>query len=140
MAESPRSRKGARTFEELWIWQQARVLVPDVYRDFSDASPAGRDFGFRSQVQRSAISIMNNIAEGFERMTDSDFARFLDIAKGSTGEIRSMYYAAEDLNYVSAAAAEERRTRCRQIGSGISSLAAHLRTEPPQSPTRRSHR
>jgi four helix bundle protein len=132
--------KGARTFEELWIWQQARVLVPDVYRDFGDDSPASRDFGFRSQIQRSAISIMNIIAEGFERMTDSDFARYLDIAKGSTGEVRSMYYAAEDLNYVAPAAAEERWLRCRQIGPGISSLSAHLRTEPPSTSTRRSHR
>ena len=137
MAESS---KGARTFEELWIWKQARLLVPDVYRDFGDNAPAGRDFGFRSQIQRSAISIMNNIAEGFERMTDSDFARFLDIAKGSTGEVRSMYYAAEDLHYLSPAAAEERRTHCRQIGSGISSLASHLRTNPSPPTTRRSRR
>ena len=62
-----RGQGGARAFEDPWIWQQARALVPDVYRDFGDVSPAGRDFGFRSQIQRSAISIMNNIAEGFER-------------------------------------------------------------------------
>ncbi len=128
--------KGAWSFEELWIWQQARLLVPDVYRDFGDNAPAARDFGFRSQIQRSAISIMNNVAEGFERMTDTDFARFLDIAKGSTGEVRSMYYAAEDLNYLSPATAEERRTRCRQIGSGISSLAAHLRPNETTAPRR----
>ncbi len=140
MAERQQRRAGgARSFEDLWIWQQARILVPEVYRDFGDDSPAGRDFGFRSQVQRSAISIMNNVAEGFERMTDSDFARLLDIAKGSTGEVRSMYYAAQDLNYVSDDVAEQRRTRCRQIGSGISSLAAHLRPDTASTP-RRSRR
>ena len=140
MANSRQRRTGgARSFEDLWIWQQARILVPVVYRDFGDDSPAGRDFGFRNQAQRSAISIMNNIAEGFERMTDSDFARLLDIAKGSTGEVRSMYYAAQDLNYVSAAVAEERRSRFRQIGSGISSLALHLRPDAGSAP-RRSRR
>jgi len=136
MAEGTRTRHGgARSFEDLWIWREARGLVAEVYVDFGDDSAAGRDFGFRSQVQRSAISIMNNIAEGFERMTDSDFARILDIAKGSVGEVRSMYYAAEDLKYVSTEVAEERRSRCRQIGSGISSLAKHLR--PGSAPSRR---
>jgi len=131
-----RRGSGARSFEDLWIWQQARVLVPEVYLDFGDSSPAGRDFGFRNQVQRSAISIMNNIAEGFERMTDTDFARLLDIAKGSTGEVRSMYYAAQDLKYVPTDVAEERRTRCRQIGSAISALASHLRPDGGSTPHR----
>jgi four helix bundle protein len=65
MVEKQQRREGgARSFEDLWIWQQARVLVPEVYLDFGDNSPAGRDFGFCSQVQLSAISNMNNIAEG----------------------------------------------------------------------------
>jgi four helix bundle protein len=140
VAESEQRRAGgARSFEDLWIWQQARALVPFVYQDFGENSPAGRDFGFRNQVQRSAISIMNNIAEGFGRMTDTDFARLLDIAKGSTGEVRSMYYAAQDLKYVATDIAEERRTRCRQIGSAISALASHLRPTGGASP-RRSRR
>jgi four helix bundle protein len=82
------------TFEELWIWQQSRVLVRDVYRDFRPQTPGCRDYGFRNQLQPAALSVMNNIAEGFERFTDADFARFLDIAKGSCGEVRSMYYGA----------------------------------------------
>ncbi|MGQ0635921.1 MAG: four helix bundle protein [Planctomycetaceae bacterium] len=118
----------ARTFEELWIWQQARSLVPNVYRDFADDTAAARDFGFRSQIQRAAVSIMNNIAEGFERQTDGDFARFLDIAKGSAGEVRSMYFVAEDQRYVTSAVATERRNHSKHIASGISSLASHLRS------------
>ena len=82
-------------FEHLRIWQQARVLVRGVYSDSHDWN-GSRDFGFKDQIQRAGVSIMNNIAEGLERTTDSDFAKFLDYAKGSCGEIRSMYYIAVD--------------------------------------------
>jgi four helix bundle protein len=116
----------ARCFEDLWIWQQARILVKHIYRDFSHGKGA-QDFGFLTQVQKAGISIMNNIAEGFERSSDLDFARFLDIAKGSCGEVRSMYYSAEDLDYVKSEIAEERRTHARRISAGIRSLTGHVR-------------
>jgi four helix bundle protein len=119
---------GAKTFEDLWIWQQSRQLVKNVYRDFGDATAAGKDFGFRGQIQRAAVSLMNNIAEGFERGTSVDFARFLDMAKGSCGEVRGMYYIAEDLEYVSPAIASDRRDLCRKIAAGIAALATHLRS------------
>ena len=70
---------------------------------------------------------MNNIAEGFERRTDPEFARFLDIAKGSAAEVRSMYYTAEDLHYVSTGIANELREVARQLSAAIWKLAAHLR-------------
>lgn len=117
----------AKCFEDLWIWQQARAFVKDVYTDFSRDSSAANDFAFRSQIQRAAISIMNNIAEGFERSTDPDHARFLDIAKASCSEARSMYYAAEDLNYLTPMVAEERRQFVRRLAAGIASLQSHLR-------------
>ena len=124
--EAGQSEKGARRFEELWVWQQARELVQDIYKDLCSGY-GSKDFGFRDQLQRAGISVMNNIAEGFERFTDVEFARFLDVARGSCGEVRSMYYAAEDLGYVNSAIADTRRSKAHQISAGIASLATHLR-------------
>ena len=118
--------EGVKSFEDLWIWQQARVLVRDMYRDLESGN-GKRDFGFRDQVQRAGISIMNNISEGFERGTNKEFARFLEIAKGSAGEVRSMYYLAADLDYVSGQIADERKSLCRRISAAIASLASYLR-------------
>ncbi len=87
-------------FEDLRIWPQSRKLVSRIYNSFGVGSPSERDFGFRDQVQRAAISILNNIAEGYERVGDTEFARFLSLSKGSRGEVRSMMYVAEDLEYL----------------------------------------
>ena len=113
------SKSTAQTFEDLWIWQEARRIVANVYGDFRSA-PADRDFGFRSQIQRAAISVMNNIAEGYERETPADFARLL--TKASCGEVRSMYFVAEDLGYVSTSVATDRRTQTRRGSGGIAQL------------------
>jgi len=106
--ESGQSEKGARRFEELWVWQQARELVKEIYEDLR-AGTGSKDFGFRDQIQRAGVSVMSNIAEGFERFTEIEFVRFLDEARVSCGEVRSMYYAAEDLGYVNSEVADTRR-------------------------------
>ena len=116
-----------KQFEDLWIWQQARELVRDIYNDFGPGTNGCKDFGFKDQIQRAGISIMNNISEGFERNSNAEFARYLDIAKGSCGEVRSMYYAGEDLEYATPETAEIRRNKVSQIAAGIASLASHLR-------------
>jgi four helix bundle protein len=76
---------------------------------------------------------MNNIAEGFERRTDQDFARFLDIAKGSNGEVRSMLYLAEDRDYLRHQTAQEMRSFSEDLSRAIESLSKHLRKEPTSS-------
>ena len=111
-------------FEDLRIWQEARELVKNIYLDFRDCN----DWGFKKQIQNAGVSIMNNIAEGFERKSNKEFSRFLDIAKGSTGEVRSMYYTAEDLLYVNPKVAQNRRNATKHISSGISGLMNYLKT------------
>lgn len=86
----------ASRFEELEIWQEARRLAGQVYTNFYSC----RDFGFRNQIQEASVSVMNNIAEGFERKSRAEFSRFLDIAKGSSGEVRSMLYLAQDVGHI----------------------------------------
>lgn len=83
-------------FEDIIAWQKAKELTLTVYTVFK----ANRDYAFRDQIQRASISIMNNIAEGFERGSNPDFRKFLFIAKGSCGEVRSMLMIAEELGYL----------------------------------------
>ncbi|MCG2712087.1 MAG: four helix bundle protein [Candidatus Omnitrophica bacterium] len=73
-------------FEDIIAWQKAKKLTLDIYLEFKSC----KDFGFKDQIQRAAVSIMNNTAEGFERNTNKEFRNFLFIAKGSCAEVRSM--------------------------------------------------
>ncbi len=114
-------------FEDLRIWQEARELVKLIYDATSSDPVASKDWGFRNQIQTAVVSIMNNIAEGFERGSDKDFARFLDIAKASSGEVRSMLYIAEDLKYIDSEKSNELRGKAVTISQGISALSKHLR-------------
>ena len=88
-------------FEELIIWQQAKDVARKVYILFQD----NRDFGFKDQIQRAAVSIMNNISEGFQRnkfaKDNKQFINFLNIAYGSCGEVRNMLYLANEITYLS---------------------------------------
>ena len=86
-------------FEDLEAWQIARELTNKIY-SISRKESIRRDYGFVDQIRRAAISIMNNIAEGFERGSNKDFVRFLFIARGSAGEVRSMLYVGLDQDYL----------------------------------------
>ncbi len=94
-----------------------------------DATDSLRDFDFRGQIRSAAVSTMNNIAEGFERRTDADFAHFLDVAKGSSGEVRSMLYLAEDRRYIGTDHAERLRANAEGLSKGIAQLANYLRRD-----------
>lgn len=109
-------------FEDIIAWQKARLLTQLIYKAFG----TNRDFGFRDQMQRASVSIMNNIAEGFERQTPKDFAHYLRMAKASCGEVRSMLYLVEDLQYLTAAQKEELHALTIEIARLILGLAASL--------------
>ena len=87
-------------FEDLLIWQISKDVVREVYLQFRD----NHDYGFRDQIQRASVSIMNNISEGFQRNKFSKdnklFINFLNISYGSCAEVRSMLYIAEEIGYV----------------------------------------
>ena len=111
-----------RNFEELRVWQDARVLVNDIYKTMSNC----KDFGFKDQLQRAAVSIMNNIAEGSESGYDSLFIRYLKISKASCGEVRSMLFLCEDLQYCSVEASIILRNKTILISSSIQKLIEYL--------------
>ena len=88
-----------KRFEEVEAWQKARILTTAVYTMCSEGK-ASKDFGFRDQIQRASVSVMSNIAEGFERNNNKEFVRFLLYSKGSCGEIRNLLIIANDLKYI----------------------------------------
>ena len=88
-----------KRFEEIHAWQAARSLTRDIY-DRTRSGDFSRDFGLRDQVRRSAVSIMDNIAEGFESRTLVQFVHYLGQAKASSGELRSQLYVALDAGYL----------------------------------------
>jgi len=86
-------------FEDLIAWQEARTLVKMVYRITSEGTFA-RDFGMRDQIQRASVSVMANIAEGFDCESTAEFARFLGFARRSAVEVQSLLYAALDVEHI----------------------------------------
>ena len=108
-----------RSFENLFIWQESRVLIRSIYKMMETC----RDFGFKDQIQRSAVSIINNIAEGFESGSDAKYMNFLNISRGSFGEVRSMLYLCDDLGFCTKDEREQLQTQLRKITSGIVKLS-----------------
>ena len=89
----------AKRFEELDVWQRAKELTNLIYR-FSSSGAFARDFGLRDQMRRASVSVMSNIAEGFESQTQVVFIQYLGRAKGSAGELRAQLYIALEQEYI----------------------------------------
>jgi len=111
------------SFENLDVWVKSRHLVSDIFQSTRLMS----NRSFQDQLQRSCLSIMNNIAEGHESGSPKIFIRYLLIAKGSCGEVRSMLYAASDLKYISQKRFNELHPQTLEISRMISGLVRHLR-------------
>jgi len=115
-----------KQFEDLEVWRAARALVKAVYR-ISSMGEFATDFSLTNQMRRSAISVMSNIAEGFERDGNREFQHFLAIAKGSCGEVRSQLFIAFDQGYI---ALNEFQSLCQEatkVSRRLSALMNHLR-------------
>lgn len=104
-------------FEEMFSWQKARILNNIIYTKTKEFA-FSKDFALRDQIRKSSISIMSNIAEGFERGSDREFKYFLNVAKGSAGEVRSQLYIALDQGYID----YELFNRCKDLAIEISRL------------------
>ncbi len=117
---------GIRQFTDVRAWQSARSLTGLVY-DLSDVMDSQRDFALRDQLRRAALSVMNNIAEGFGRRSHADFARFLDMARGSVCEVQSMLYVCEDRCDCPQELIESTRSLAQQTISQITSFQEYLR-------------
>ncbi|MDX1590832.1 MAG: four helix bundle protein [Balneolaceae bacterium] len=114
-----------KRFEDLEIWQEARELCKEIYNS-TLAEPFAKDYKLRGQIRRSSGSIMDNIAEGFERGGNKEFIQFLSIAKGSCGETRSQLYRASDCGYITAEEFELLYGKTVMISKKISSLMNYL--------------
>jgi len=116
----------AKTFEDLKVWRDSREFVKAIY-ELTSSESFRKDFGLKDQFQRAAVSIMNNIAEGFERNNNKEFVLFLKYSKGSAGEIRSMLYVALDLNYIDTNTFDKYYTSAINIITQISNFMKYLK-------------
>jgi len=105
-------------FEDLIVWQESILLVEKVYKSLSHC----KDFGFKDQIQRAAVSVPSNIAEGFDRQTNKEFIQFLFISKGSLSEVRTQLYLAIRLNYIEEEEANSMIEQTRKISAMLFKL------------------
>jgi four helix bundle protein len=115
-----------KRFEDIQAWQKARQVTRMVYETTAKDRFA-KDFGLRDQIQRAAVSIMANIAEGLGRRSDKEFANFLNMAHGSVAEVQSHLYVALDLNYIDQNSFTEMYDLLDEISRMTIALAQHLR-------------
>ena len=119
-------------FEDLPVWKLARKLTNLVYQ-ISSYSEFNKDFGLRDQIRRAAISVMANIAEGFEHETQAQFISYLGRAKASAGEVRCQLYIAYDLKYISNDIFKEASLVVEECSRQIYGYIKYLRTLPNSS-------
>lgn len=120
-------------FEDVEAWKLARESTRLVYL-ISSVGNFARDFPLRDQIRKSSVSIMSNIAEGFERDGDKEFINFLSIAKGSCGEARSQLYVALDQNYITADQFDLAYGSLDETGKRIGGFMRYLRQSDLRGP------
>lgn len=113
-------------FEDILAWQKARELTKEVYAH-AKAGLFAKDFGLRDQIQRASVSIMGNVAEGFDRGGDKEFIQFLSFSKGSCGEVKSHLYVAMDQHYVSATQFDRLYNSADEVGRLLAGFMTYLK-------------
>src|SRR5690348_15431377 len=116
----------ASRFEQLQVWQKAMSLSVDIYTSCR-TGPIARDRSLRDQMQRASVSVMSNIAEGFDRYSGPEFRRFVSIARGSVGELRSQLYLARELGYFGDGDFRRLSTACIELTRMLTALRKTLR-------------
>lgn len=114
------------SFTEIEVWQKARVLTSEIY-SVSKKGAFAKDFELRGQIRSASISVMSNIAEGFDRNGTAEFIQFLAIAKGSVAEVASQLFVAKDQNYVTAEEFDKLIALTTETGRKIGALMNYLR-------------
>ena len=112
-------------FEDLIAWQKARELAKSIYL-VTRRDVFAKDFGLSGQIQRASVSVMSNIAEGFERGSSADFHRFLVVAKASCAEVRAQLYLALDIGYIDEAEFKLLRAQAEEVARLIGGLRASV--------------
>jgi four helix bundle protein len=115
-----------RRFEDILAWQKAREVTKAVYT-ITRNGEFSKDFGLRDQIRRASVSIMANIAEGFARRTDKDFAYFLNVSRSSAAEVQSHLYVALDQQYVQQREFEQIYRELEEVSKMIFAFAKHLK-------------
>lgn len=123
-------------FEDLEIWKLAREQAKEIYQ-LTKESGFAKDFDLKDQINASAGSSMDNIAEGFERFTNKEFAQFLIISKGSNGEVRSQLYRAFDRSHISEETLKKRLEFSVMLGNKIKSFLDYLQSSKYKSKPRK---
>jgi four helix bundle protein len=115
-----------KSFEELTIWQESRKFTNKIYA-LTNKFPKEELYGLTSQIRRAVVSIMSNIAEGFDRRSDKEFSNFLSIARGSTAEIQNNLYIALDLRYISKEEFNKTYEEAKSVAKQINGLMNYLK-------------
>jgi len=122
-------RRRVRTFEDLLVWQMGIELVKRVYV-LTASGLFSKDFGLRDQIRRASVSIPTNIAEGFERASRKEYLQFLNIAKGSAGEVRSLLYVGLEVGYLQTQGYDELRERVMKISAYLFNHIRAIKNAP----------
>jgi four helix bundle protein len=119
---------GISRFEELIAWQKARLLAATIYR-LAAQGAFSKDYGLKDQIQRAGVSVMSNIAEGFERGSSAEFHQFLVIAKASCAELRAQLYLALDVGYIDQQFFDETMKQAEEVARLVGGLRASVKRQ-----------